>query len=275
MSRELQKNAKKHDNSISVAKSHRAEYGQETSTSETTKEGEVKSYLHIDEEEEREIKSGGLSIVEILALNDPEEATSDKKAAFLLSTLLEPSATLKSFYRDYWGKIPLYVVKNSRSHLKKFLSRRSLAESINDTIMYLGKDIELFTHSLEGYTGNYPISKNINSIEEAEVSVGAIWKHYKAGGIVRLLQPQKHHDRVWHFLSTLEIEFGSRVGCHVDIIPPSSALWGDLLLDTSDSFIVQMHGSSCWRIYGRNENSEYPNQKQLLVVPHFRRKMVK
>ena len=50
-------------------------------------------------------------------------------------------------------------------------------------------------------------------------------------------------------LAALEVHFNSRVGCHADIVPPYSTDWGKTLVDKADSFVVQMVGSSTWRVY--------------------------
>ncbi len=257
-SRASKKRKKKQDGAVIGSKAPKA--GESTSGSAKKEETQGEAHVSINWEEERVVKVEGRSILDILALEDPKEATSSEKAALLLSTLLEPAATLDSFYREYWGKKPLCAHRDSKSFLKGLLSKRSLANNMEDTVMYLGQDIELFANGHGETEGNYPISGTSGISEEAEVASGDVWKHFKSSGILRLLQPQKYHDVLWNFLASLEIEFGSRVGCHADIIPPTSAGWGKILMDTSDSFVVQLYGSSSWRLYARKKDQAHTSK---------------
>lgn len=257
--------------SSSGHKASRTEGSAATSVDSTKNKETVKAkkeIVAVEVKEEREVKLEGRSVLDLLALEDPQEVTSDVKAALLLSTLLEPTATLKSFYREFWGKKPLLVHRQSKSFLKGLMSRRSVTDMLEDTVLYLGQDIEVFTNNHGETEGHYPNAKvgaSSDGDEAVEIAGSDIWKHYQKSATLRLLQPQKNLDLLWNFVSSLEFEFGSRVGCHVDIIPPTSAGWGKTLMDTSDSFVVQMQGSSLWRLYARKKDQVHSSQSSFVT----------
>jgi hypothetical protein len=113
----------------------------------------------------------------------------------------------------------------------------------------------MFRHDDGETLGLYP---TIDQSGGAEISKSALWKqHGTGGGIVRLLQPQKYLDLLWNFQSSLEFEFGSRVGCHAELMPPSSVGYGKVLMDTTDSIVLQLEGVSRWKLF-------QPRKKQAL-----------
>lgn len=256
--------------SSSGLKSSKTEGSASASDDSTKKENAVKaerSTVALKMDEEREVNLSGRSVVDLLSLEDPREVTTEVKAALLLSALLEPAATVKSFYNEYWGKKPLLAHRQSKSFLKGLLSKRSVVEMLEDSVVYLGEDIEVFTNNLGETEGHYDHTINSSRNSEdggVEMTSTNIWKRYKKGATLRLLQPQKHLDLLWNFLASLEFEFCSRVGCHADIIPPASAGWGKILMDTSDSFVVQMQGSSLWRLYARKKDQVHSSQSSFI-----------
>ena len=196
------------------------------------------------EQEQLEVVTSGRGILEILALDDPAAVSSTEKGALVLKSLVEDSdgRSLSVFYRDFWGKKPLHSRK-AKGYLKGLVTKKALLKLIDNQSLKLGEDIATFFHEEGKSKQDYPLKEESLDTREVHNMFEKEAKH------LRFLSPQTHIDMMSRLLAALEVHFNSRVGCHADIVPPYSTDWGKTLVDKADSFVVQMVGSSTWRVY--------------------------
>ena len=207
--------------------------------------------------EQLKVEVADRSILEILALDDPKEVTSAEKAALLLSSLIEDGneCSFSAFYTDFWGKKPRHTRK-AKGYLRGLVTKKALLKLLDNQSLTLGQDLAVIHHK-EGKTyQSYPLRGGQGASDDniREVDTGEVLRVYKeAAGHLRFLSPQTHIDMLSRLLAALEIHFNSRVGCHCEVIPHDSREWGGLSLDSADSFIVQMAGSTMWRVHAPKE----------------------
>ena len=194
------------------------------------------------------------SILEILALDDPTAITSTKKAALLLSSLVQDheEGSLSIFYKDFWGKKPLHTRK-AKGYLKGLVSKKALFKLLDNQSLSLGQDLAVLNNSNGETHQKYPLRGspvNAANDKSSELDSNEVLRIYKeTGGHLRFLSPQTHIDMISRFLAALEIHFNSRVACHCEVVPSRSQEWGSMLVDKADSFIIQIAGTSMWRVH--------------------------
>eukprot|EP01039_Chlorochromonas_danica_P001428 gene1428-1553_t len=206
------------------------------------------------------------SVLDLLQLKDPEEATSYEKASLLLSKLVFP-LHLNTFFTSHWEKQPFFashyeehIEKEKKGKLPvnanylmgKFPGRKALRTLISSHLFRLGEDIQI-----EGV-----------SLSEDEVHGNEIWTKYSDIHPMTLLQPQIHDDLLWQFCGALEFEFNSRVDCHVLLLPKHYDEETEPIIIEGDRFLIQMEGCSQWKVTTNGVTCPYPLQcGDVLYVP--------
>ena len=224
-------------------------------------------------------------VKDILELEELKQIDSYARAVLLLNALISTpsddySSILESraaFYKNHWEARPLVVERHAtpqlRAVFKGLLTRKMVERVVDSHANVFGVDLEL---------SDAPTPPPVASEAEGEAAKPHdVWRRFNAppsssssssaaataAAAVRLLQPQKHLDGLWQLLSALEIEFGCRVWAHADLMPPACAGFGAHLA-VADSFVVQAHGRSRWRLYAPKAGAELPRfSTQEAVTP--------
>jgi Cupin superfamily protein len=200
-----------------------------------------------------------LSIKEVLNLEEIVDVDCPTRAAAVLSIILSPFDR-STFYSDYWEKRPLHCgsAADKKRSIRGLLSTKQFRNILKSQSLLYGLDVTTskikadYSSMLPGA----PLSE-IDQEELVEAKETELLQHFEEGFSIRLTCPQKFHDPLWSLLSVLEFEFGSRVGCRVELLPPNGAGFKPKY-DNFDSIIVQLDGQSRWRLYSFLEGHELP-----------------
>ena len=197
-----------------------------------------------------------LSIKEVLALEDVVEVSSQTRAAAVLNIILAPYDRVL-FYSDYWEKRPMHCANDvdKKKNVRGLLSSKQFRHVIKSHSILYDLDVTASNRkikysadsSADADDGNNEEDEEEEEEELIEAKEAELWASFRDGFSVRLLCPQKFHDPLWALLSLLEFEFGSRVGCSVDFMPPNGKGF-KARYDNFDSLVVQLEGQSKWKL---------------------------
>lgn len=199
----------------------------------------------------------GATLKDILDLEEVVHIDAKTRAHVLLNWMTAATAATavssdnSSFYREHWESRPLVSERHARGHFKGLAPRKKIDRIIEGLSNVLGVDLYLSGMDrpiLEGQTSEFAKPQEV-------------WRALGSGCTVRLLQPQKHIDALWHLCSALEHEFGCRVGCEVDLTPPISL--GETMetaweTAAEDSFFLCTAGRERWALRSPLPGAELP-----------------
>jgi lysine-specific demethylase/histidyl-hydroxylase NO66 len=198
-------------------------------------------------------------------LISPEDVTfsgpCDLRARALVMAMVLP-CTLKSFYADHWQKMLYHAKRQKTNYFSGLLSLKTFHALLNDHIHYFGKDLDVCDYDYKDPENGKSVAvaadqedDNDDDDELIEAKSSKVLDLYKAGHAVKLNTPHKYRDQLWHFLSLLEQEFESPVGCDAHLIPDRCEGF-DVDVTVTDSFFLQLEGASMWTISNtRKEDS--------------------
>ncbi|CAM9153476.1 unnamed protein product, partial [Ectocarpus fasciculatus] len=155
---------------------------------------------------------------------------------------------LESFYDNWWKKVPLLSARGNKTHFKVLPTRKSIEKSVQEHAMALNKDIQ--------------IRKSGDSIEDSDsdsdiISAKRIWKYFDDGYVLELLHPQKYFDKLWQYISLLEIEIKSTIVPSLIVAPSGAQCFeNDLLAERADTIVLQLAGSCSWALTSPEGGSE-------------------
>lgn len=225
------------------------------------------------------------TIKDILDLQEIAQIDSYSRAKLLLNSFIgTPTddfegilAARASFYANHWEAKPLVTERHAqrKAHFKGLVTRRMVERVLDQHTNVLGSDLELS----DAPTPQPSVDPDVDSGKEPETAKPhEVWRRFgggetssnsaaasstaansksKGGATIRLLQPGKHIDGIWHLLSALECEFGCRVWAHADLALPGAQPFGPSR-GLGDSFVLQAHGKSRWRLYAPALGQELP-----------------
>lgn len=195
----------------------------------------------------------------IMALNDITDCV--LRASAIFDHFIQPTPS-DNFFTEVWQKTFLHCGRNEANHFAGIFSRKSVEHIVTNHTNVYGVDIDVSKFENSEITdGNILVEQKADdSDEDAVSSTGAeakskdIFTKFKEGFSLRLLCPQKHDDKVWCLLADLEMEFENALDCHAYLSPPNSFGFGPRRTD-SDSFVIQLEGSTIWTITGQQYSS--------------------
>jgi hypothetical protein len=219
-----------------------------------------------------------LTILDILTLKEIHDIDSKTRAMMLLSTMIHPIER-KEFYKDYFEKESLLcqVENNSKTELisstfnrfKGLLTKKSLDNTIKEATLYYDVDVNISKYENGKLLNKNIINKRTNLNEDNNDPIQAkskeLLSNYSSGYTLQFLCPQKYFDNIWRFLSSLEHEFGTMVGCNAYLMPPGCQGFAPRF-ETTDNFIMQLEGSSRWRVYKCDKDKELPRYRSDKVI---------
>lgn len=200
------------------------------------------------------------SISEVLNLEEIIDVDCLSRAAGVLSIILKPYDR-DVFYSEYWEKRPMHctAISDKKKSVKGLFSIKQFRNIIKSHSITLGLDVTTshISSTYKTMTLDKGESDNGLGADLVEAKECELLKHYSDGFSIRLLCPQKFRDPLWSLLSILEVEFGCRVGCRVDLMPPGGQGFKPKY-DNFDSIILQLEGQSKWRLYSCQDGFELP-----------------
>jgi Cupin superfamily protein len=201
-----------------------------------------------------------LSLKEVLALEEITEVDCPSRGAAVLSIILSPYDR-STFYSDYWEKRPMHCAcdLDKKRSVKGLLSSKQFRYILKSQSILYGLDVTTskIKADYSTLTSDKLSSIQVDDEELVEAKESELLEHFRDRFSIRLLCPQKFHDPLWSMLSILEFEFGSRVGCRVDLLP-SNGKGFKPRYDNFDSIIIQLEGKSTWKLYSCLEGFELP-----------------
>lgn len=192
------------------------------------------------------------SFHDCLQLKEVIEVTSQRRSDYLMATILYPHK-LRTFYQSYWERKPLIIKRSTPQYWAKFVTVKKLRNMLDKNLMIVDRDIA-FHHIKTNFSAQASDSGK-------EISSASIFSECCTKGTdVVLLDAVKHMDMLWHLCSALEHQFSCAVRARLILstlsftssLPPSTSTIPPFAyeeIDTcTDSFFLQMEGSSCWSI---------------------------
>ena len=211
-----------------------------------------------------------------------EHIETKRRARAVFESILAPSGvSIDDFYKHYWEKKPLVITKSKnlagiteeeakkvdeeelkqyRSRLDGFLSKKKVEGLIRDHPLRYGKDLNVTNFCKTGHGEKVRVTLDQlpemaagqaeNEIEYIVAKGNDVWQNFENGCTIRLLCPQKHNDEVHALLSNMEHEFGCMVGSNAYLTPGGADNQGFAPhYDDIEAFILQLEGYKHWRVY--------------------------
>eukprot|EP01111_Echinosteliopsis_oligospora_P007190 TRINITY_DN2189_c0_g1_i1.p1 TRINITY_DN2189_c0_g1~~TRINITY_DN2189_c0_g1_i1.p1 ORF type:complete len:516 (-),score=147.71 TRINITY_DN2189_c0_g1_i1:12-1559(-) len=174
-----------------------------------------------------------------------KEANSIVEAGKVFSWLIAPHDS-DDFFENYWEKKHLVIRRTEPGYFSGIFTKDDIDSMLRESCLK--------------YTVNLDITNYINGQRETLNPVGrayapVVWKHYREGCSIRLLNPQAFHEGLWKLLATLQEHFGCFVGANT-YLTPSGAQGFSPHYDDVDVFILQTEGSKRWRLYNPPEEAD-------------------
>lgn len=225
-----------------------------------------------------------------------EHVETKRRARAVFESILAPSGvSVEDFYKHYWEKKPLVITKSKnlagvteeeaktgssdiekvdeeelkqyRSRLDGFLSKKKVEGLVRDHPMRYGKDLNVTNFCRTGHGEKRRVTLDQlpemaagqaeNEVEFIVAKGNDVWQNFETGCTIRLLCPQKHNDEVHALLSNMEHEFGCMVGSNAYLTPGGADNQGFAPhYDDIEAFILQLEGYKHWRVYAPMKKTE-------------------
>jgi len=225
-----------------------------------------------------------------------EHVETKRRARAVFESILAPSGvSVEDFYKHYWEKKPLVITKSKnlagvteeeaktgssdiekvdeeelkqyRSRLDGFLSKKKVEGLVRDHPMRYGKDLNVTNFCRNGHGEKRRVTLDQlpemaagqaeNEVEFIVAKGNDVWQNFETGCTIRLLCPQKHNDEVHALLSNMEHEFGCMVGSNAYLTPGGADNQGFAPhYDDIEAFILQLEGYKHWRVYAPMKKTE-------------------
>ncbi|EGC36270.1 hypothetical protein DICPUDRAFT_32138 [Dictyostelium purpureum] len=162
----------------------------------------------------------------------------------VLAGLITP-IIIEDFYNEYFGLKHLHI-KRSENVYKNFFTKDSLDKMLRNNYMKFTENVDVT---------NYVNEERITLNPEGRAYPSLVWKHYKEGCSVRLLNPQTFNSNVWKLCSILQGHFKCGVGANIYLTPAGAQGFAPHY-DDVDVFILQLEGKKEWRLYHPKDQTE-------------------
>ncbi|EFA83529.1 transcription factor jumonji [Heterostelium album PN500] len=164
----------------------------------------------------------------------------------VMSWLLGSKVSLDEFYDDYFGVKHLVVKRGDSNYYKSFFTKDSIDKMLKSNCLKFSENIDVT---------NYVDGERQTLNPEGRAYPAQVWKHYREGCSIRLLNPQTFNANVWRVLSTLQTHFQCGMGANVYLTPAGAQGFAPHY-DDVDVFIIQLEGKKVWRLYPPRSEQE-------------------
>ncbi|KAF2073073.1 hypothetical protein CYY_005599 [Polysphondylium violaceum] len=166
----------------------------------------------------------------------------------VLAGLISPT-TLDEFYDNHFGVKELVVKRNGNNPYKSFFTKDSLDKMLRNNFLKFTENVDVT---------NYIDGERITLNPDGRAYPSLVWKHYKEGCSVRLLNPQTFNSNVWKVCAALQTHFQCGMGANIYLTPAGAQGFAPHY-DDVDVLILQLEGKKEWRLYKpRNEGETLP-----------------
>jgi hypothetical protein len=172
-----------------------------------------------------------MSFNELLLASDDYVATSKS----LFEHLIFP-VTSDEFYSKICNSLPYHFNHADSNYFKGLPTKKGIQQCLKEHAIEYDNDVKLSKNS-------DPLGYDPNSI----ITDTQIWKYFSDGYVVDICKPIKYFDKIWHYVSLLEIEFESSLECDIIIAPSGSQFFLTEPVE-HEIFLIQTFGSSSWKI---------------------------
>ncbi|GAM28910.1 hypothetical protein SAMD00019534_120860, partial [Acytostelium subglobosum LB1] len=178
--------------------------------------------------------------------NSDHRAEADGVVAWMLGNI-----SLDEFYDDYFGVKHLVVKRGDTNYYKGFFSKDSIDKMLRGNCLKFTENVDVT---------NYVDGERQTLNPDGRAYPATVWKHYKEGCSVRLLNPQTFNINVWRALASLQTHFQCGMGANVYLTPAGAQGFAPHY-DDVDVFILQLEGKKIWRLYNpRSEQETLPKK---------------
>ncbi len=157
-----------------------------------------------------------------------------------LARIVAPIST-EVFFDEYFEAQPLLVARNDADHFAGLLSLEHV-DRIIATLDLRWPDISLINAARKIEPDEYIRQGDV-------VDVAQIFSLHADGATIILNHLHTLHSPLADFCAALELEFSCPIQSNVYVTPPDAKGF-KAHFDTHDVFILQVHGSKRWRLYG-------------------------
>ncbi|XP_066927843.1 ribosomal oxygenase 1-like [Clytia hemisphaerica] len=178
-------------------------------------------------------------------LETPDEQKPETSADHLFAWVIAPVKT-EQFFSDVWQRKPLFIKRRQSNYNKVWFSTKEF-----DNI--LKKQNVQFTKNLDIAVFRNGQRETLNP--DGRAFAPMVWRFYKEGCSIRMLNPATFSSNVWHLCSKLQEYFGCLVGANVYLTPPASQGFAPHY-DDIEAFVVQLEGKKRWRLYSPRDINE-------------------
>jgi hypothetical protein len=172
------------------------------------------------------------------------------QASLLFANLISPMSK-SDFYSQFWRKEPFFQKRSDTMWYKDIFSKKLIENIINRRLLKCPKDIIVsrFSETTQEYV---PSDLLEESFEEIEMKVVDIKTYINDGYTIKIFSPQKFSDKIWNYLSLLELEFDDIVACSISIVPTCRKGYG-LIVGEGEQYYLQTSGRMRWMVYSTAE----------------------
>jgi ribosomal protein L16 Arg81 hydroxylase len=158
-----------------------------------------------------------------------------------LSLLTVSGCTPATFFAEYFEVKALPVLRNDAGYFRGLLSLEDIDRFIT-TRPPIYPDLFLVNAEREIKASEY-------TDQSDAIDVVRLYQLHDKGATIVLNQFHRAHLPLAELCAALELEFSAPFQANVYLTPPHAKGFKPHF-DTHDVFILQLHGSKCWRLYG-------------------------
>ena len=171
--------------------------------------------------------------VPVILPNEPTDT-------FSFGAILHPVSTA-DFFGEYFESKPLIVLRGCPDYYRGLLTLDDI-DRIITTLDNHYPDVCLVNADCPIDAEKYVVGSN-------SIDASHLYRLYAEGATIILNQLNTCHPPLANLCAALELEFSAPFQTNVYLTPPHAKGF-KAHFDTHDVFVLQLHGSKCWRLYG-------------------------
>eukprot|EP01133_Synstelium_polycarpum_P017115 gene17115-20386_t len=169
-----------------------------------------------------------------------------EEADSVMTWMLDPKVTLDQFYDEYFGVKQLIIKRNDANYYKSFFTKDSIDKMLKGNCLKYTTNIDVT---------NYVDGERQTLNPDGRAYPAAVWKMYREGCSLRLLNPQTFNTNVCRALTSLQTHFQCGMGANIYLTPAGAQGFAPHY-DDVDVFILQLEGKKVWRLYAPRSEAE-------------------
>lgn len=167
----------------------------------------------------------------------------ETRPSFGLADLIEPIGVAE-FLADYWERRHLVVGRGRRDYFDGVLTLADM-DHLLATSKVRSSDLRTVSNGVETSVTDL-VSADAGNLA---IAVEALYERYRKGATINLLFLQEQWPPLARLCQSLAVQLDAAFHANVYLTPTASQGLG-AHYDTHDVFVLQVHGSKHWRLYG-------------------------